>query len=88
MWSDICNTLNVYEATEGKNTSHKTRRLEVTVQCLAVYNSGIDVPADLSIEEAIWYARENIDEIPLGPLEYVQGSDELDEENCQFADED
>lgn len=34
------------------------------------------------------YAREHIDEIPIGSgLEYIGGSDELDEENCEFEKE-
>ena len=64
----------------------KKRKLNVTVQCLAVYNSSIEVPADMSEEEAIEYANEHLDEIPLETLEYVSDSDELDEENCSFDD--
>lgn len=63
------------------------RRLNVTVQCMAVYNSGIDVPADLSFEEAIEYAKAHMDEIPVGALEYIGDSEALDEENCDFNDE-
>ena len=63
------------------------RRLNVTVQCMAVYCSGIDVPDELSFEEAIEYAKEHINEIPCGVLEYISDSDVLDEENCNFADE-
>ena len=64
--------------------AEKMRRLNVTVQCLAVYNSSIDVPNGLSFEDALRYAKEHIEEIPLGTLEYVSGSDELDEENCDL----
>lgn len=64
-----------------------TRRLNVTVQCIAVYNSGIDVPADLSFEEAIEYVKAHMDEIPVGVLEYIGGSETLDEENCDFNDD-
>ena len=63
-------------------------KLNVTVQCLAVYNSSIIVPDGLSKEEAIEYAQENIKDIPLGVLEYVPDSDDLDIENCDFADDD
>lgn len=62
----------------------KTKRLNVTVSCLAVYNSVIDVPAEMSLEEAIQYTKEHTEEIPLGVLEYVSDSDQLDEENCSF----
>ena len=63
------------------------RKFNVTVQCLAVYNSNIMVPDELTFDEAIQYAKDHIDEIRLGELDYVVGSDELDEENCDF-DED
>ena len=61
-------------------------KLYVTVSCMAVCNSAIDVPEGMSIDEAIAYAKEHIAEIPLGPLEYVSDSDQLDEENCDFAE--
>ena len=64
-----------------------TRRLNVTVMCQAVYNSGIDVPADLPFEQALSYAKEHIADIPLGTMEYVPDSDVLDEENCDFEEE-
>jgi hypothetical protein len=64
------------------------KRLNVTVQCMAVYNSSIEVPEEMTFEEAIEYAKNHLDEIPLGELEYVSDSDTLDEENCDFDDED
>lgn len=63
------------------------KKLDVTVQCMAVYNSSIDVPDGLTIDEAIEYAKKHIDNIALGVLEYVPGSDVLDKENCDFAPE-
>ena len=41
----------------------------------------------MTLEEAIEYAQENLDEIPLGELEYVPDSDELDCYNCDFKEE-
>ena len=43
---------------ENKNM----RKLNVTVQCMAVYNSSIMVPRELTFEEAIKYAKEHIDD--------------------------
>lgn len=63
------------------------KRLNVTVQCMAVYNSGIDVPDDMTLEEAIEYAKEHINEIPYNELEYISDSDVLDEENCNFEED-
>lgn len=38
------------------------KRLNVTVTCMAVYCSGIDVPDEMTLEEAIEYAKKHIDE--------------------------
>lgn len=65
-----------------------TKRLNLTIQCTAVYNSSIEVPETMSFEEAIEYAKEHLEEAPLGELTYTRGSDTIDEENCDFDDDD
>ena len=60
------------------------KKLNVTVTCMAVYNSSIEVPDEMTLEEAIEYAKEHINEIHIGEMEYISDSDELDEENCDF----
>lgn len=60
------------------------KTLNITAQCLAVYNSSIEVPFDMSLYEAILYAKNHINEIPISELEYISDSDEIDEENCYF----
>ena len=65
----------------------KTGMLLVTVNCLASYRSAIAVPARLSLEQAVGYARKRIREIPLGRLEWTPDSDEIDVDGCSFADE-
>lgn len=60
------------------------QKLNVPIQCLATYRSSIMVPDELTLEEAIQYARKHTAEIPLGVLEYVPDSDDLDVENCDF----
>lgn len=54
---------------------------------MAVYNSNIEVPDDMTLKEAIEYAKVHINEIPIGEMEYISDSDELDEENCDFDKE-
>lgn len=61
------------------------KKLNLTIQCMAVYNSSIDVPDEMGIDEAIEYAKAHLDEAPLGTLEYVRDSDILDEGNCDFG---
>ena len=63
------------------------RKLDVTVQCMATYNSSIMVPKNLSLEEAIVYAKDHINNINITELEYISDSDEICEEECQFEDE-
>lgn len=63
------------------------KKLNVTVTCMATYNSYIEVPDNMNINEAIQYAKEYISNIPIGVLEYIPDSDELDDENCDFEDE-
>jgi hypothetical protein len=63
------------------------KTLNVTVLCQAYYTSHIEVPDDMSFEEAIEYAKEHIGDLPINSeLEYVPCSDELDVENCDFED--
>ena len=63
------------------------KKLNVTVQCMAIYNSSIEVPDSMSLEEAINYAKEHLNEIPTGELGYISDSDILDEENCEFNED-
>lgn len=65
----------------------KTKTLNVNCTCMATYNSSIEVPADLSLKDAIEYAKEHIDRINVTELEYVYDSDSINEESCSF-DED
>lgn len=61
------------------------KTLNVTVNCLGVYNSSIQVPDEMTIDEAIKYASKHLDLIPMGEVEWF-GDANLDEENCDFDD--
>ena len=64
------------------------KTLNITVTCRAYYNSSIEVPDDMTLDEAIEYAKEHIDDVPIiGYLEHISCSDELDVENCEFVEE-
>ena len=65
---------------------YRPQYFNVTICCQAYYNSQIELPRDFSgnYEDALAYAKEHLDEIPIRELEYVSGSDSLDEENCSF----
>ena len=61
-----------------KQDDTKYRTLSVNVACRAYYNSEIRVPKDLNRDEAIEYAKDHLDEAPLGNLEYISDLDELE----------
>lgn len=64
-----------------------TKKLHLTINCQAVYEGSMDVPIEMTFEDAITFARKNIESVPLGPLTYISGSDELDVDNCDFEDD-
>lgn len=62
------------------------KTFNLTIVCKAYYNSSIEVPDDFTREQTLEYARVHLSEVPIvDGLEYVSGSDELDEDNCDFA---
>lgn len=64
-----------------------TKTFHVVCTCMAWYDSSIQVPAGYTHGQALEYAREHINEIPIGSgLEYISDTDELDEENCRFGE--
>ena len=65
---------------------YRPKYFNVTVCCRAYYNSQIELPRGFSgsYEDATAYAKGHLDEAPVGELEYISGSDVLDEENCSF----
>ena len=62
------------------------KTLNVTVICQGVYNSHIQVPDNFTIEEAIEYAKKNLQKIPAGEIEWLNDI-EIDEDNCDFNEE-
>lgn len=51
------------------------KTLNLTVMCQAYYNSSIEVPDDMTFDEAIEYAKQHLDEVPIvGSLIYVSNS--------------
>lgn len=64
------------------------KKLNVTIEFAKVGVSSIMVPDNFTLEEAIEYAKEHINEIPLpSQSDYISDSDIIDEDNCNF-DED
>ncbi|MBM6804394.1 hypothetical protein H6B07_17435 [Mediterraneibacter glycyrrhizinilyticus] len=63
--------------------------LACTLYCLASYQSSLRLPEEIGeIQEAIRYAEEHVNEIPLGTLQYIPDSDELSETECEILEVD
>ena len=63
------------------------KKLHVSLVYYVVGDTSIMVPDNLTIEEAINYAKDHIKdiELPSNP-EYIYGSDYIDEDDCDFED--
>lgn len=64
------------------------RSFNVSVICRCSYTASIPIPGNLTREQAIEFIKKELADVPLGELEYIPESDELDEENCDFEEED
>lgn len=61
--------------------------LACTVYCSASYQSSLQLPEEIKeIPEAIRYAEEHVNEIPLGTLQYIPDSDEISEMGCRILE--
>lgn len=66
----------------------KMKCLCFSVDCHARYASSMLVPENMSIEEAIAYAKAHLDNAPiLGDLEYISDCDTIVPQNCRFSKE-
>lgn len=64
---------------------NKKRWLHCSIICNASYDGKLLLPEHIkTLPEAVAYAKEHLDEIPLGTLEYIRDSDVLDEDNCEL----
>lgn len=63
----------------------ETKSLHVGVWTSCYYDGWIDVPDDMTLDEAISYARKHVEKIPVeGDMEYIPSNNEIDEESCYF----
>lgn len=64
------------------------KKLIVALVYTMIGDTSIMVPDDLSLKEAIHYAKAHINEIPT-PAEgdYLPDSDEIDDDGCRFPTE-
>lgn len=64
---------------------NKKRWLYCSIICNAYYDGKLLLPEHIkTFPEAVAYAKEHLDEIPVGTLEYISDSDVLDEDNCEL----
>lgn len=72
----------------NSNNADNTQTLCVRVFCQAYYDSQIKVPAGLTPEQAIQYASDHRDQIPLTTMHYVPDSDDVDMDFCYIVGKD
>lgn len=64
------------------------KKFTITVLYTSVGTVTIDVPKEYTLAQAIQWAKENINQIPLPyNAEYVDGSFMIDEETCDFENQ-
>lgn len=64
------------------------KNLHLTVFVTSIGDTSIRVPDHFTLEEALQYAMEHLDEVPMpSNLDPAHESMTLDEENCDFEDE-
>lgn len=72
---------------QGKSNDgqEQTKRLHIKMAYTFVGDTYIDVPAELTLEEAAEYAQEHLSEIPVAEnAEYILDSDYFDLDDCEF----
>ena len=66
----------------------KTKTLHISMAYTFVGDTSIEVPVDMTLEEAFEYAQEHTNEIPVASnAEYVPDSDDFEIEDCEFEEE-
>lgn len=67
------------------NPKRGLKRLNIKMAYTYVGDTYIDVPADLTVNEAAEYAREHLSEIPVAEnAKYIPDSDNFELEDCSF----
>lgn len=56
----------------------KTRPFHTRIYVDAFYETTVQIPAHFTKEEAIQYVKDHLPDIPLGSLQYIPDSDEID----------
>lgn len=63
----------------------KKRRLNIMMTCVGVYKTHVDVPEEMSLDEAVAYANSIKDDLFIeSDIEWVDDLDEICEEDCNF----
>ena len=69
-----------------EDTKNIPQKLFCSILCNAYYHGELLLPEAIkTFPEALEYAKEHLDEIPLGEMNYIENSDVLDEENCELV---
>ena len=66
------------------NKEHQeTKTFYIKGFCEAIYEGKVEVPVEMTFEEALKYTKDNLDYIPVGNLEFIEELG-LSEDLCSF----
>ena len=66
----------------------KKRRLNILMNCIGYYKTHVDVPEEMSLEEAVAYANSIKDDLTIeSDIEWIDDLGEICEEDCGFERE-
>ncbi len=69
-----------------KDKKNIPQKLSCSILCNAYYHGELLLPGAIkTFPEALEYAKDHLDEIPLGEMNYIENSDVLDQENCELV---
>lgn len=69
-----------------KDKKNIPQKLSCSILCNAYYHGELLLPEAIkTFPEALEYAKDHLDEIPLGEMNYIENSDVLDQENCELV---
>lgn len=84
---EICFSCCIRNFDDAAVQHYHPQTLVVSIFCQAMYNASVELPKDFSgnLEDAIDYADDHLRDIPLGSLQYVPDSDDLDRDSCYLV---
>ena len=59
-------------------------KYKITIDCAAYYEGEVEIPTNLTVDEAYSYVKERLHEIPVDWLTKMEGSENIDKELFEY----